>query len=103
MSDLPTYDDGHAPNAVRARQPWGHGPIFVTRRWPVPLHRAWCVECAKWVGPDRTGDPQSLRLVEDDAICHAHAVGARCGTCEACIPDGALYLDQLRRETEAVL
>jgi len=99
VSNLPPYDDGMTLNTPRARQPWGHGPIFTTRRHPVPLQRAWCVQCVKWVGPDRTGDPQALRLVEDDAICHAHAVGALCGSCEACLPDGAIRLGELERET----
>lgn len=101
MTELPEYDDGLTQYAPRAAQAWGHGPVFTTRRHPQPSARAWCYECAKWVGPDRTADPQALRLVEDDAICHAHAMGALCGACEACRPDGAIRQGELRRETEA--
>lgn len=94
-SKLPPYDDGltlASPRAMGFIQPWHHGPIFITRRWPIPLQRAWCAECKTWVGPDRTGDPQSMRLVEDDAIAHAHQVGVLCGLCEACRPDGAIAM-----------
>jgi hypothetical protein len=94
---LPTYDD-RSPNAVRAIQPWGHGPVMITRRYPEPLTRAWCLQCVTWVGPDRTGDEHALRLVEDDAVAHAHAIGANCGHCEACLPDGAIYMGELARE-----
>jgi len=83
------YDDGWSQWTPRAQQGWGHGPVMTVRRYPEPLVRAWCVPCRAWVGPDRTGDPQALRLVEDDACAHLHAHGASC-PCEACIPDGAL-------------
>jgi hypothetical protein len=85
------YDRGNPHFMVTpALQGWGHGPIVMARRFPTPLVRGWCIECATWVGPDRTGDPNSLRLVEDDAIGHLHAVGSKCGLCEKCLPDGAL-------------
>ena len=100
MSDLPPYDDGYSENVPRAIQPWDHGPILTVRRYPVPLVRAWCVTCVRWVGPERTGDLHALRLVEDDAAAHAHQVGARCGLCEACVPDGASRNDRLRRAFE---
>lgn len=90
MTELPVYDDGLTLHAVRAQQPWGHGPIMTTRRYPVPLQRAWCAQCVMWVGPDRTGDPQALRLVEDDACAHAHAQGVSCGLCEKCIGRGVI-------------
>jgi hypothetical protein len=64
-----------------------HGPIFLTQRWPVPLVRAWCVQCRAWVGPERTGDEHSDLLVEDDAITHLHAKAFHCGHCFYCRQD----------------
>jgi hypothetical protein len=77
----------------RANQPWGdrpHGPVFIVRMLEGnPVTRVWCYSC-DWYGPDRSGDPNSLRLVEDDASWHYHSQGVRCGTCEQCLPDGAV-------------
>jgi hypothetical protein len=93
------YDDGYSRLMNRYVQGRGHGPVFTTRPWlsqsrPGDAHvRAWCVQCADWVGPRRDDDPNSLRLVEDDAIAHYHnpSIGAPgCWSCEACLPDGAL-------------
>jgi hypothetical protein len=84
------YDDGLPREALRVYQPWDHGPIFTGHRVPQYLDRAWCAQCRVWVGPDRTGDPHALQLVEDDACAHAHAHNTRCRVCEACRPDGAL-------------
>jgi hypothetical protein len=86
MSNLPAYDDGLTEHYPRVFQPWGHGPIYMTRRYPEPITRGWCVQCVMWIGPDRTGDPEALRLVEDDACAHAHAKNANCGLCETCMP-----------------
>ena len=90
------FDDGwDRLSPYRTLAGWGHGPVQLTRPWliarPGNAHvRALCLECDAFVGPARDGDPNSLRLVEDDAAGHLHHVGARCGICEVCLPDGAL-------------
>ena len=55
----------------------GHGPVFMTRgllSGAVTI-RAWCVACAQWVGPDRTGNTRALLLVKRDALTHLHTAG----------------------------
>jgi hypothetical protein len=60
-------------------QPWDHGPIWVSNPY-----QARCGAC-DWTGPLRdAGDPHAAALTLDDAVEHAHAVGALCGKCEPC-------------------
>jgi hypothetical protein len=95
LTDANFKDGWDRLSPYRVLQGWDHGPVQLTRPWlnsrPGNAHvRAMCLECDDWVGPARDGDPNSLRLVEDDAIQHIHQMEARCGVCEVCLPDGAL-------------
>ena len=79
------YDDLPA-NRSRALSAIGHGPVLLTQTvlGEPPLHRAWCVSCLDWVGPDRSDDPPPLHMLEDDACAHYHRAGFPCGVCFWC-------------------